>query len=30
MNADGTGQQNLTRNPAPDRSPVWSPGRKGS
>ena len=28
MNADGSGQQNLTRNPAPDRSPVWSPGRK--
>jgi TolB protein len=30
MNADGSGQQNLTRNPAPDRSPVWWPGRKGS
>ena len=30
MNADGSGQRNLTRNPAPDRSPVWSPGRKGS
>ena len=30
MNADGSGQQNLTRNPAPDRSPVWSPGMKGS
>ena len=30
MNADGSGQQNLTRNPVPDRSPVWSPGRKGS
>jgi hypothetical protein len=28
MNADGSGQRNLMRNSAPDRSPVWSPGRK--
>ena len=29
MNADGSGQQNLTRNPAGARNPVWSPdGRK--
>ena len=26
MNADGTGQENLTRHPAEDRRPVWSPG----
>jgi TolB protein len=25
MNADGSGQQNLTRNPVIDRRPVWSP-----
>jgi Tol biopolymer transport system component len=25
MNADGSGQQNLTRNPVYDRHPVWSP-----
>jgi len=25
MNADGSGQQNLTRNPARDGHPVWSP-----
>ena len=25
INADGSGQQNLTRNPARDRHPVWSP-----
>jgi Tol biopolymer transport system component len=25
MNADGSGQQNLTRNPAGERYPVWSP-----
>ena len=25
MNADGTGQWNLTRNPAKDGAPVWSP-----
>jgi Tol biopolymer transport system component len=29
MNADGSRQRNLTRNPAPDGNPVWSPdGRK--
>ena len=29
MNADGSGQRNLTRNPASDSDPVWSPdGRK--
>ncbi len=29
MNADGSRQRNLTRNPAPDTEPVWSPdGRK--
>ena len=29
MNADGSGQQNLTRTPAHDGSPVWSPdGRR--
>ena len=29
MNADGTGQQNLTRNPARDVAPAWSPdGRR--
>ncbi len=29
MNADGSRQRNLTRNPAPDTDPVWSPdGRK--
>jgi Tol biopolymer transport system component len=29
MNADGSGQRNLTRNPARDDEPVWSPdGRK--
>jgi Tol biopolymer transport system component len=29
MNADGTGQRNLTRNPAFDSDPVWSPdGRR--
>src|SRR5262245_8217964 len=29
MNADGSGQRNLTRNPAPDDDPAWSPdGRK--
>ena len=29
MNADGSGQRNLTRNPARDDDPVWSPdGRK--
>jgi Tol biopolymer transport system component len=26
MNADGTGQTNLTRNAADDRRPAWSPG----
>jgi TolB protein len=25
MNADGTGQRNLTRNPAFDADPTWSP-----
>ena len=25
MNADGSGQQNLTRNPSADGGPVWSP-----
>jgi len=25
MNADGTGQIDLTNNPASDRKPVWSP-----
>jgi TolB protein len=25
MNADGSGQQNVTRNPVYDRRPVWSP-----
>ena len=29
MNADGSGQRNLTRNPARDCAPAWSPdGRK--
>jgi TolB protein len=29
MNADGSGQRNLTRNPAYDADPAWSPdGRK--
>jgi len=28
MNADGTGQRNLTRNPARDGHPVWSPDGK--
>jgi TolB protein len=29
VNADGSGQRNLTRNPAGDGHPVWSPdGRK--
>ena len=29
MNADGSGQRNLTRNKAYDRDPAWSPdGRK--
>ena len=29
MNADGSGQRNLTRNPAQDMDPVWSPdGRR--
>jgi TolB protein len=29
MNADGSGQRNLTRNPARDNDPVWSPdGRR--
>ncbi len=29
MNADGSGQRNLTRNPASDMDPVWSPdGRR--
>jgi TolB protein len=29
MNADGSGQRNLTRNPARDNAPVWSPdGRR--
>ena len=29
MNADGTGQKNLTNNPADDYNPAWSPdGRK--
>ena len=27
MNADGSGQRNLTRNAASDFAPVWSPGR---
>jgi Tol biopolymer transport system component len=25
MNADGSGQRNLTRNPAADVAPAWSP-----
>jgi Tol biopolymer transport system component len=25
MNADGSGQRNLTRNPAADHDPAWSP-----
>jgi len=25
MDADGSGQHNLTRNPASDYSPAWSP-----
>jgi len=31
IDADGSGQQRLTRNPAPDISPDWQParGRKG-
>ena len=29
MNADGSAQRRLTRNPAPDNGPVWSPdGRR--
>ena len=29
MNADGSGQRNLTRNPANDSDPTWSPdGRR--
>jgi Tol biopolymer transport system component len=29
MNADGSGQRNLTRNPAFDNDPAWSPdGRR--
>jgi len=28
MNADGSGQRNLTRNPADDVGPAWSPGQK--
>ena len=28
MNADGTGQKNLTNNPALDWFPVWSPPKK--
>ena len=29
MNANGSGQRNLTRNPAYDANPTWSPdGRK--
>ena len=29
MNADGSGKRNLTRNPAQDGSPSWSPdGRR--
>ena len=29
MNADGSGQRSLTRNPASDTDPAWSPdGRK--
>ena len=29
MNADGSGQRRLTRNPAGDSAPVWSPdGRR--
>ena len=28
MNADGSGQRNVTHNPAVDRFPIWSPGRR--
>jgi hypothetical protein len=31
MNADGSGLQNVTNHTAPDRAPIWLPGRiKGS